>query len=141
MVGLLRALAVLLLAVSCHYAVGSKDHYSILGVDRSADDATLKRAYRALARCAPLPFFASPLFSLSGESTCRTQISTIDHRERVMQDQQSSHESDVALLRAESGTRTRTPAKSPTPRRNSVKFALRQVYSALQPFEFYVSML
>ena len=68
MVGLLRALAVLLLAVSCHYAVGSKDHYSILGVDRSADDATLKRAYRALARCAPLPFFASPLFSpLRGE--------------------------------------------------------------------------
>ena len=58
-----------------------------------------------------------------------------------MQDQQSSHESDVALLPAESGTRTRTLAKSPTPRRNSVKFALLQVYSALQPFEFYVSML
>lgn len=48
---LLHGLVLLLLAMEAAFA---KDYYSVLGVDRSADDATLKRAYRALARYTPI---------------------------------------------------------------------------------------
>lgn len=43
-----RLLRILLLCVVCVLA-SAKDLYKVLGVDRGADDRTLKKAYRQLA--------------------------------------------------------------------------------------------
>jgi|AntAceMinimDraft_1070359.scaffolds.fasta_scaffold31434_2 DnaJ-domain-containing protein 1 len=45
----LRLLALCIALASTQLASAGKDHYKVLGVDRSVDDRSLKKAYRALA--------------------------------------------------------------------------------------------
>lgn len=44
-----RFLRVLVLCIALEVASAGKDLYKVLGVDRGADDRTLKKAYRSLA--------------------------------------------------------------------------------------------
>ena len=57
-----HVLVLLLAILAPGLASAGKDYYRILGVDRGADDRTLKKAYRNLALCVSLE---CPLFSLS----------------------------------------------------------------------------
>ena len=55
-----RFAPVLVLASLLVLAAGGRDLYKILEIDKGADEATIKRAYRKLALCAPaLPAAAS----------------------------------------------------------------------------------
>ena len=44
-----RFLRLLLVCIALTVASAGKDLYKVLGIDRGADDRTLKKAYRALA--------------------------------------------------------------------------------------------
>ena len=49
MLGSSRLLCLLVLCVALAVASAGRDLYKVLGVDRGADERTLKKAYRAMA--------------------------------------------------------------------------------------------